>query len=236
MNSDNQLISFQENENGYLFSILENVENELKPKVIQTDFNFQIQKTTALEIESDLAITEIKLVDNKLFFTANKISTLEQLKSNNHSIESYYIAKTFDQNGLEIWEKQFGEKGFNYLEKIVTTRDGSVILFGNSTQQGKGSNGQSDFYLVKLGDKSSTEKRTYIEAYPNPTRDIVNVLINKEFVKATIEVYNLTGQHLQTKEVKYRSTPISLESYSGGIYILKINTDNQTESIKIIKK
>ena len=224
LNTDNQLISFQENENGYLFSILEKTENTLKPKVIQTDLNLQPQKTTELNIDGDLSITEIKLIDNKFLFTANKISTLEQLKSNNHSIESYYIAKIFD------------EKGFNYLEKAITTRDGSVILFGNSTQQGKGSNGQSDFYLVKLGDKSSTEKRTYIEAYPNPTRDIVNVLINKEFVKATIEVYNLTGQHLQTKEVKYRSTPISLESYSGGIYILKINTDNQTESIKIIKK
>ena len=236
LNTDNQLISFQENKNGYLFSILEKVENKLKPKVIQTDFNFQIQKTTELEIENDLAITEIKLIDNKYLFTANKISTLEQLKSNNHAIESYYIAKTFDENGSEIWKKQFGEEGFNYLEKAITTRDGSVILFGNSTQEGKGSNGQSDFYLVKLGDKSSTEKRTYIEAYPNPTRDIVNVLINKEFEKAAIEVYNLTGQYLQTKEVKYSSTPISLGNYPAGIYILKINTDNQTESIKIIKK
>lgn len=236
LNTDNRLISFQENENGYLFSILEKIENKLKPKVIQTDFNFQTQKTTELEIDSNLAITEIKLIDNKYLFTANKISTLEQLKSNNHSIESYYIAKTFDQNGSEVWDKQFGEKGFNYLEKAIITRDGSVILFGNSTQEGKGSKGQSDFYLVKLGDKSSTEKRTYIETYPNPTRNIVNVLINKDFEKANVEVYNLTGQHLQSKDIKYRSTPVSLGNYPAGVYILKINTDNQTESIKIIKK
>ncbi|UWX68456.1 hypothetical protein NZD85_14525 (plasmid) [Empedobacter stercoris] len=145
LNTDNQLISFQENENGYLFSILEKAENKLKPKVIQTDFNFQTQKTTELGIDSDLAITEIKLINNKFLFTANKISTLEQLKNNNHSIESYYIAKAFDENGSEIWDKQFGEKGFNYLEKAITTRDGSLILFGNSTQEGKGNNGQSDF-------------------------------------------------------------------------------------------
>ncbi|UWX68455.1 T9SS type A sorting domain-containing protein (plasmid) [Empedobacter stercoris] len=90
--------------------------------------------------------------------------------------------------------------------------------------------------MVKLGDKSSTEKRTYIEVYPNPTQDIVNVLINKDFEKASVEVYNLTGQHLQSKDVKYRSTPVSLGNYPAGVYILKINTDNQTESIKIIKK
>lgn len=236
LNTDNQLISFQENENGYLFSILEKIENKLKPKVIQTDFNFQTQKTTELEIDSDLAITEIKLIDNKFLFTANKISTLEQLKSNNHSIESYYIAKIFDLNGSEISDKQFGEKGFNYLEKAISTRDGSLILFGNSTQESKENKGQSDFYLVKLGDKSFTAKRDYIEVYPNPTPDIVNVLINKDFEKANIEVYNLTGQHLQTKYVKYRSTPVSLGNYPSGVYILKINTDNQSESIKIIKK
>ena len=87
-----------------------------------------------------------------------------------------------------------------------------------------------------MGDKTSTENRVNIEAYPNPTQDVVNVLINKNFEKASIDVYNLIGQHLQTKEVKYRSTPISLKNYPSGVYILKIKTDNQTESIKIIKK
>jgi len=61
-------------------------------------------------------------------------------------------------------------------------------------------------------------------------------LINKDFQKASIEVYNFTGQLLQTKEVNYRSTPVSLGKYPAGVYILKINYDNQTESIKIIKK
>lgn len=236
LNSENQLISFQEHENGYLFSILEKAENKLNPKVIQTDFTFQTQKTTELEIDNDLTITEIKLIDNKFLLTANKISTLGQLKSNNHSIESYYITQSFDENGSKVWNKQFGEEGFNYLEKAITTRDGSIILFGNSTQQAKGNKGQSDFYLVKLGKEEDDIKRVYVETYPNPTRDFVNVLINKEFEKAIIEVYNLTGQHLQTKEVKYRSTPISLGNYPAGVYILKIKTDNQTESIKIIKK
>ena len=236
LTSGHQLISFQENEKGYLFSILEKEKNQLKPKVIQTDFNFQTQRMTELEINEDFAITEIKSIDHSFILTANKRTSSKQLKDNHHSIESYYVAKSFDQNGSEIWKKQFGEKGFNYLEKAITTRDGSLILFGNSTQESKGNKGQSDFYLVKLGDKSVTAKRDDIEVYPNPTSDIVNVLINKEFEKATIEVYNLTVQHLQSKEVKYHSTPVSLGKYPAGVYILKINHDNQTESIKIIKK
>jgi len=89
---------------------------------------------------------------------------------------------------------------------------------------------------VKLGKDTDDIKRVFIEAYPNPTQDVVNILINKDFKKASVDVYNLIGQHLQSKDVKYRSTPISLGNYPSGVYILKINHDNQTESIKIIKK
>lgn len=236
LTNENQLISFQNTENSYFFTVNEKDGNKFSPKIIQTDLNLQTQKTTDLDIDSNLSITEVTSIGKQFVLTANQITTLEQLKSNNHSIESYYITKSFDQNGTEIWDKKFGEKGFNYLEKAITTRDGSMILFGNSTQQVKGNKGQSDFYLVKLGKDGDDNKRVYIEAYPNPTQNIVNVLINKDFDKASIEVYNLTGQHLQTKDVKYRSTPISLGNYPAGVYILKINYDNKSESIKIIKK
>lgn len=236
LNSDNQLISFQKRENEFIFSVLNKENEQFKPKIILTDFNLKPLKSTDLEVEGDLSITEIKSSNNQYILTANQISTFQKKKKTTDGIESYYIAKSFDENGTELWAKEFGDKGFNYLEKAITTRDGSLILFGNSTQSSKGNNGQSDFYLVKLGKENDDIKRVYIEAYPNPTSDIVNVLINKDFKKASIDVYNLVGQKLQSKEVKYRSTPISLGNYPGGIYILKIKTDNKTESIKIIKK
>ena len=206
-------------------------------KVIKTDYNLNQLSSVELDIDNSLYTTGIKLVDNNQYLlTANKISSLEKNKSNDSSIESYYMAKYFDNKGTSIWEKKLGDKGFNYLEKAITTRDGSIILFGNSTQQSKGNNGQSDFYLVKLGNKSTSEERDYIEVYPNPTSNFTNILINKAFAKASVEVYNLTGQQLQSIQIKYRSTAISLGNYPSGIYILKINYDNQTESIKIIKK
>ncbi|WP_291052950.1 MULTISPECIES: T9SS type A sorting domain-containing protein [unclassified Empedobacter] len=235
LNAENFLISFQEQENNYLFAINEKNGSKIQTKIIQTDLNLQPHKTTKIEEQKDLSITEIQSINDTFILTANQISTLQQ-KTTTSSIESYYITKSFDENGTEKWSKTFGEKGFNYLEKAITTRDGSIILFGNSTQQAKGNKGQSDFYLVKLGKDTDDIKRVFIEAYPNPTQDVVNILINKDFKKASVDVYNLIGQHLQSKDVKYRSTPISLGNYPSGVYILKINHDNQTESIKIIKK
>lgn len=236
LNIENYLISFQEEKNNYLFAINEKNGENVSSKLIKTDFNLNPINTVDLDVDSNLSITEIKSTNDNYLLTANKISTLKELKSSNGSVESYYITQSFDQRGTKVWEKKFGEKGFNYLEKAITTRDGSIILFGNSTQRAKGNKGQSDFYLVKLGKENDDIQRVSIEVYPNPTNDIVNILINKEFKNASIEVYNLTGQHLQSKDVKYHSTPISLGNYPSGIYVLKIKTDDSNESIKIIKK
>ena len=233
---ENRFVSFQQIEKSYYLTIQETSKKD-KLSVIQLDENFNKVSSLELDFDPKLSINQINKIDNSFFTSSNLIKTT--FESNNPTnLSSQYVSKAFDEKGNEIWSKNFGDKGFNYLENTLITRDGSLVLFGNSTQASKGSNGQSDFYIIKLGNEKSDDdiKRVSIEAYPNPTQDVVNVLINKDFKKASIDVYNLTGQHLQTKEVKYRSTPISLGDYPAGVYILKINHDNQTESIKIIKK
>lgn len=232
---DNRLISFQNVEDQYLFTIQELIDQNKKTSLIYTDKNFNRLNKIEIELDNNLSLNEIQLHNSNYLAVANELSTLKKTTERDN-IESYYITKLFDKYGKEIFSKKIGSKGFNYLNNVITTRDGSVILFGNSTQQGKGNKGQSDFYIVKLANKEGEIKRVYVEAYPNPTSDVINVLINTDFEKANIEVYNFVGQHLQTKEVKYRSTPISLNNYPSGSYILKINYNNQTESIKFIKK
>ena len=237
IDSDNRLISFQMLEDQFLFTIQELIEQNKKTSLIYTDKNFNRLNKIEIELNYNLSLNEIQLRNSNYLAVANELSTLKKTTERD-DIESYYITKLFDKYGKEILTKKIGSKGFNYLNNVITTRDGSIILFGNSTQQGKGTKGQSDFYIVKLGNKEKEDeiKRVYVEAYPNPTSDIVNVLINKDFDWAKIEIYNLTGQHLQSLDVKYRSTPVSLGNYPSGVYIAKIIYDNLSESIKIIKK
>ncbi|TGN21955.1 T9SS type A sorting domain-containing protein [Empedobacter tilapiae] len=228
------LVSLNSTENKITLAFSYSAKNELK--LVELDENLSFSNEKSKEFKSSIQINSVLPLENDYLITANTIGYKHKSTTNQNQLESKYLAFYFDNRFEESWKKEIGKnESFSYLEKVIPMRDGSYLLVGNSNN-GSAAKGQDDFYLVKLGDKSSQEKRTYIEAYPNPTRDFVNVLINKEFEKAVIEVYNLTGQHLQTKEVKYRSTPISLGNYPAGVYILKINTDNQTESIKIIKK
>ncbi|MGV0757380.1 T9SS type A sorting domain-containing protein [Empedobacter brevis] len=208
--------------------------NELKIVELDEEFNFSNEKKK--EFKSSIQLHSVQPLGKDYIVTANNMGYKHDQNKIQNELESKYLTYYFDQNLKENWKKEIGKTdGFSFLEKVIPMRDGSFLLLGNSTN-GSDAKGQDDFYLVKLGDKSAAEKRDDIEAYPNPTQDFVNVLINKDFQKASIEVYNFTGQLLQTKEVHYRSTPVSLGKYPAGVYILKINHDNQTESIKIIKK
>lgn len=228
------LLALTSEENNITLALSYPQKNELKIIQLDEELNFSNEKKQ--EFNKSIQLNSVFPLGNDYLITANTIGYKHKSTNNQNELESKYLAFHFNQNLKENWKKEIGKSNsFSYLEKIIPMRDSSFLLLGNSTNASE-AKGQDDFYLVKLGDKSSTEKRTYIEAYPNPTSDFVNVLINKDFEKASVDVYNLTGQHLQSKEVKYRSTPISLGNYPGGIYILKISYDNQTESIKIIKK
>jgi len=237
LTDENYMISFQKQPDGYVFGIKEMTSKGTEIKLIQTDLRLNNARTSDLKVDKKWNVSSIAQFGEQAILTANESSYPSSVNSAQEAIQSYYVANAYSSDGRRIWNKKFGNGGYNYLQKAIQTRDGSLLLFGTSMEQSNKGKGVADFYLVKLGEKDKKkEDRKYIEAYPNPTSDIVNVLINTDFQKATIEIYNLVGQHLGTKEVKYQSTPIQLGSYPGGVYILKINYDNQSQSIKIIKK
>lgn len=96
--------------------------------------------------------------------------------------------------------------------------------------------GLSDFWIVKLKDKTKPEKvKVSIEAFPNPTQEFTNIVIGYDFVKGTATVVDLAGHVLQQFEIKNRIVPIDLSSYTEGIYIVNIKTNIQSDGVKIIK-
>jgi sugar lactone lactonase YvrE len=77
----------------------------------------------------------------------------------------------------------------------------------------------------------SFDKEILVKAYPNPTIDIVTVIIPNEFVLEKIEVYNSIGQLID----KCTSNTIMLKNQTSGNYFLKIFTSGGTTTKKIIK-
>ena len=76
------------------------------------------------------------------------------------------------------------------------------------------------------------------EVYPNPTDGIVNLVISESIQgKAHIEVYNLLGELMMTKNIhqwqKGETFSLNLNHLVSGLYIVKLSTENGSCSKKV---
>jgi hypothetical protein len=152
-----------------------------------------------------------------------------------------YMALKINEKGEEIWRKNVGSSGEDILRRLIETRDGGYLLAGTSnagSSRDKNSNiGSNDFWVVKLKDKEKVEKvKASIEAIPNPVSTFTNVIIGYDFTKGTATVVDITGRILQHFDISSRTVPVDLTYYAEGVYIIKIQTDVKTESVKVIKR
>jgi len=163
-------------------------------------------------------------------------------KKNDKKEINDYIALKVSAKGEELWKEAVGSKGEDILKKLIETRDGGYLLAGTSKGQisrdknsGKGSN---DFWVVKLKDKDKEKDKhvkATIEAIPNPASQFTNVIVGFEFTTGTATVVDMGGRLLQTFEVSSRTIPVDLSSYPVGMYIVEVNTDAGTSSVKVMK-
>ena len=71
-----------------------------------------------------------------------------------------------------------------------------------------------------------------VSFYPNPVKNIL-YLDNISASKATI--YSLLGQQLDVKDIQ-TSSSIDMSKYEKGIYLITLENENKTQTIKVIKE
>lgn len=74
---------------------------------------------------------------------------------------------------------------------------------------------------------------------PNPARDIVQLKIGGADEAYSLSLYNLTGQKLWSSKVvtgNNKIVTIGLNDFSKGVYLLKIDKDLASRTIKIAKQ
>ncbi|MCF6132079.1 T9SS type A sorting domain-containing protein [Flavobacterium wongokense] len=70
--------------------------------------------------------------------------------------------------------------------------------------------------------------------YPNPVKNILNLSYNQEI--SNVEIFNLLGQKVMTNAVNANTAQIDMSNLSNGAYMVKVTSNNQVKTIKVIKQ
>lgn len=71
-------------------------------------------------------------------------------------------------------------------------------------------------------------------AYPNPVKNILNISNSTEISK--VQVINLLGQEMIVKSMNETQGQLDVSELSAGTYLVKVTSDNQVKTIKIVKE
>ncbi|WP_395048342.1 T9SS type A sorting domain-containing protein [Flavobacterium sp.] len=92
--------------------------------------------------------------------------------------------------------------------------------------------GPQSFTTVSLGLIEQTLKG--FKLYPNPTKGIISMESEKALNE--VKIFNLAGQELVNVKPNKLNTSIDLSSLSSGFYFLKVSTDEDSGTYKILKE
>lgn len=70
--------------------------------------------------------------------------------------------------------------------------------------------------------------------YPNPVKDVLHLSYTQSI--SDVAVYNLLGQKVISNSINANEAAIDMSSLSSGSYIVKITSEDQTKTVKIIKE
>lgn len=111
---------------------------------------------------------------------------------------------------------------------FINTRNSSVISPSKD-------NVESSYNTNSTSRTELMEKR--IIAYPNPTPDIVHLKIfDMEENVLILQIYSMDNKLMYEKEITDNIIEIDISSFSPGIYLFKLQSNNYNDFLKIIKQ
>jgi hypothetical protein len=98
---------------------------------------------------------------------------------------------------------------------------------------------QQPYEITTLGNDEFTGINLVMTAYPNPTTDILNlVVVNDKLNDLSYNLFDINGKLIsENSKITSSETSVSMQKLNQGIYFLAINDHNKTiKTFKIIKK
>lgn len=98
---------------------------------------------------------------------------------------------------------------------------------------------QQPYEIITLGNDEFQGINLVMTAYPNPTVDVLNlVIVNDKLDDLAYNLFDINGKMISgNSKITSSETSVSMQGLNQGIYFLGITTNNKTiKTFKIIKK
>ena len=83
--------------------------------------------------------------------------------------------------------------------------------------------------------QAKMEEKTGIQIFPNPTNDILNIQSSENTVIKSIGIYNNLGQLIMDVDKPDENKALNVSKLNAGNYLIKIDTEKGTKTLKFIK-
>jgi hypothetical protein len=140
-----------------------------------------------------------------------------------------YAQQTIPASGGEATGSG-GTSSYSVGQLVYSTNTGSNGSIAQGVQQ--------SIELFTLSNPELTALTLTAVTYPNPTSDyIVLALKNSNLTGLSYVLYDLQGRIVSKGIIQQENTAIAMQKLVTGVYVLKVNQNNQAlKSFKIIKK
>lgn len=144
--------------------------------------------------------------------------------------QSKYLVAKFDTALNMIWEKRIEvKKSYLFLNKILATSDGGVLLAGNKFDYVENPTlPKRSVYIVKLDSNGGMTTgfsevqpiRNSFQVYPNPANNLIQIETDR-VDEYSFELLNTLGQVVTKRDIKGKGS-IPVEHLARGVYIYRI--------------
>jgi hypothetical protein len=100
-----------------------------------------------------------------------------------------------------------------------------------------GYNGVQGLYSISAFDASlgnNSFDNANFSYYPNPVKNTLNLSYNQEI--SNVEIFNLLGQRVSASTINANQGQVDMSNLSNGVYLVKVTSNNQEKTIRVIKE
>jgi hypothetical protein len=184
---------------------------------------------------SILSTENVNALDFSLMFNASKLS-YNSIVNNNLNVQSLDYFNT-DDNTLRFTSNSL--VNYDLTSSIVSVRfnlNNNYIDASDLNSLKAYVNGDEvavDVLGALSTGLSNTNFNNYVNVYPNPTTDILNVIVSEN---ATVQLLDISGKEviLQTNIAANDNQEINVKNIASGVYLMKIFNNNFVSTKKIV--